>query len=154
MFADTVITFESELQKIAATVSYTGARIIMPVGLFSTNVIATSLIAIKTWEFFGLLKQAETEERGRIKHLTEVLLLLVESGCLYCLVWVIVLLDVTTGFSPGAKYMLTTIVPHLSGIYPCLIVLLICFKKRSYDTIGTPSGTAWSTNPYISSSRL
>ncbi|KAF5361377.1 hypothetical protein D9757_011353 [Collybiopsis confluens] len=123
VFVDIVLAFKTTLSGLEKTLSYATAKIILPLGLFLTNVIATSLIALKTWRFRNALKEAGADGQGSVRHLVQVLMRLVESGCIYSLLWVVVLLDITQGFSPGVRYMFTNIIPHLActwGILPGL----------------------------------
>ncbi|KAE9390931.1 hypothetical protein BT96DRAFT_925621 [Gymnopus androsaceus JB14] len=145
VIADIILALESSLDlKMKFTLEYETSRIVLPLGLLLVNVIATSFIAFRAWKFHRALKYSAPEESGKIRHLTQVLLVMVESGCLYSVLWILVLLDILLKFSMEAAYLITTIIPHITGLYPCLIVLLVIFKKSRYEAINR---TAWSTSP-------
>jgi hypothetical protein len=129
--------------------TYSLARILLPIALWLTNMVATSFIAWKTWRFYQAVKYTPAENSTRIKHFTQTLLLMAETGFLYSFLWIVVLLDITGKFSLEVNYFLLNIIPHITGLYPCLLVLLIIFKKRSYDGVDS---TVCSTGPYISQS--
>ncbi|KAF9070943.1 hypothetical protein BDP27DRAFT_1322921 [Rhodocollybia butyracea] len=120
-------------------------RLILPCALWVTNTVATFLIALQTWKFHKLSK-FENENRS-IKLLTRVLLLMTESGFLYSLIWIVVIIDITGKLTYEAQYLLTNIIPHITGLYPCLMVLLVNFQKRRYDDMHL---TTWSTSPHVS----
>ncbi|KAF9050724.1 hypothetical protein BDZ89DRAFT_1006028 [Hymenopellis radicata] len=93
-----------------------------------TNVTSTSLIAIRAWQHRQFLKSS----LGRLhrKSISEkVLVLLVESGFIYCFFWLsqlILFFDI----QPGARviylyYVLSTMGDQISGIYPTAIIILV-----------------------------
>ncbi|KAJ3793589.1 hypothetical protein GGU11DRAFT_880372 [Lentinula aff. detonsa] len=163
VIADIVLAIESsDNLKEMFKLDYATVRLILPLSLLLTNVVATSFIALRTWIFHKSVKYTSAAESGRIKNVMQVLFLLVESGCLYCILWIVVILDITAGFSVGVQYLLTSIIPHLTYdkhceaeflsmqcIYPCLMVLIIAIRKRRYDNMNS---TTWSTSPYTLSS--
>ncbi|KAJ3785850.1 hypothetical protein GGU10DRAFT_332810 [Lentinula aff. detonsa] len=121
VIADIVLAIESsDNLKEMFKLDYATVRLILPLSLLLTNVVATSFIALRTWIFHKSVKYTSAAESGRIKNVMQVLFLLVESGCLYCILWsyfqIVVILDITAGFSVGVQYLLTSIIPHLTHL--------------------------------------
>ncbi|KAF9070790.1 hypothetical protein BDP27DRAFT_1446682 [Rhodocollybia butyracea] len=150
VLVDIILATDSTLA--GPNLNYTTARVVMPLSLLVTNIVATAIIGLRTWNFCTALKYIGEDAGGRVRHLTEVLMLLVETGCIYSLILILVVLDITLdAFSTEARYMLTSIIPHVTCIYPCLMVLIIMFKKRSYDAKYQEHPTAvWSISPQMS----
>ncbi|KAI0055166.1 hypothetical protein BV25DRAFT_1833383 [Artomyces pyxidatus] len=103
-----------------------------------TNLLVTGLIGYRTWSHYrtaSVYKLRVGRDRTQA-----VLTLLVESGALYCCIWLTYLImDRTSGNYAKTKSLAFTIfdyaIPQLIGIYPTLIVVL-CSLQRSYqDTI-------------------
>ncbi|RPD55644.1 hypothetical protein L226DRAFT_573037 [Lentinus tigrinus ALCF2SS1-7] len=106
-----------------------------------TNVIATALIAYRTWQhrrdIMTYLKESSPDTQvGRT------LALLVESGLLYCCLWVLVTLYVIAdisqsptliGFGKGFTYVMRGCLVPLMGMYPTLIVIICAIDKSLYE---------------------
>ncbi|KAJ4474820.1 hypothetical protein J3R30DRAFT_613941 [Lentinula aciculospora] len=147
---DTVLVVEASSNlKEPFELNYAVVRLVLPLTLLFTNIVATSLIASRAWMFHQAVKQAD--QSRRVKNVTQILRLLVESGCLYCLLWIVVVIDIAENFSTEVTYMLTSIIPHLTCIYPCLMVLIILIGNQRYDNVDS---TIWSTSPYILSNSV
>ncbi|KIY68045.1 hypothetical protein CYLTODRAFT_490120 [Cylindrobasidium torrendii FP15055 ss-10] len=101
------------------------------VSLF-TNLTSTALIAIKAWKVRRFVK---TNCGECSKTMTErVLLLLVESGLIYCLFWLSQLI-LFFDFDPSANRtyaydIFSSIGEQLSGLYPTIMIILVN-KHRS-----------------------
>ncbi|KAI0245431.1 hypothetical protein BJV78DRAFT_1287866 [Lactifluus subvellereus] len=102
-----------------------------------TNVLATSIIALKAWKHRKSLSQVfgghKTSQAGRI------LSLLIESGMLYIVIGVLNLVSVGIHLRMGPHIVFDTFQPvaiQLAGIYP-IAVLLLVHRDRSLDH--TPS---------------
>ncbi|KAE9404703.1 hypothetical protein BT96DRAFT_403583 [Gymnopus androsaceus JB14] len=89
VLADIIFIYASSfnLEK-AFTLDYETSRIFLPLALLLTNIIATIFISFRAWKFHQGLVGTAAEDSRRIHHLTQVLLLMIESGCLYSLLWV------------------------------------------------------------------
>ncbi|KAI0049831.1 hypothetical protein FA95DRAFT_774785 [Auriscalpium vulgare] len=120
-------------------------------GLFATlltNVAVTGLIGYRAWQHY----RSSSEVRFRVyrDRSLAILLLLVESGALYCAVWVVgIVIGITLGTTYTAELCLeiditpcfgslngasifTALLPHLTGMYPTVIIAL-CKLQASYS---------------------
>ncbi|KAI5899680.1 uncharacterized protein SCHCODRAFT_01187281 [Schizophyllum commune H4-8] len=110
----------------------------LTVPLLGTNIIATSLVGIQVWYYrrdikgsLGLYTRKSQVER--------VLVLLVESGCLYSLLWAVYLtflLTAGTGGSTVTNYVGTAI-HSISGIHPIVVVLVVMHATTAEHLIDT-----------------
>ncbi|KIP03172.1 hypothetical protein PHLGIDRAFT_121807 [Phlebiopsis gigantea 11061_1 CR5-6] len=121
----------------------------MSIGLtFITNVWAVVLIAIRFWKHYQLL--AVHEDISGRTYISEripvysILLFLVESGALYCCT----LIAVAAAFvsHTNGVYIVLDLLAQFTGIYPTLIVVLVCLQMTQRDAVdrlerGTASGS-------------
>ncbi|KAI0053663.1 hypothetical protein FA95DRAFT_473983 [Auriscalpium vulgare] len=101
----------------------------------ATNAMATALIAYRAWLHYRSSSTVRIRI-GRDRTLA-VLLLLVESGAIYCVIWIadIVLWTLPASTVGGSFDFLVPLIPQLMTMYPTVIVVL-CAMQRSYtDTI-------------------
>ncbi|KAI0049833.1 hypothetical protein FA95DRAFT_775028 [Auriscalpium vulgare] len=100
-----------------------------------TNVVATGLIGYRAWRHYRSSSVVQIRI-GRDRALA-VLLLLVESGALYCAIWVAVIAlfirpaSPVSAVSTGAQISAAAL-PHITGMYPTVIVVL-CKLQASYS---------------------
>ncbi|KAI5828102.1 hypothetical protein K523DRAFT_307943 [Schizophyllum commune Tattone D] len=99
--------------------------LVMTVPLLFTNVVATTSIAVKVWWYrrdikgsLGLFTKKSQVER--------VLVLLLETGFIYCVVWALYIAfesnDPGAGFTP--MQILSVVIPFITGLYPPVIVII------------------------------
>ncbi|KAJ7576520.1 hypothetical protein C8J56DRAFT_900034 [Mycena floridula] len=70
----------------------------------------------------------------------EVLILLTESGVIYCLVWVGMLsIGAQTGDQSLGYNIIAELVPKFSAVYPIIIILLVAWEKTNLETITAPA---------------
>ncbi|KAI0053644.1 hypothetical protein FA95DRAFT_471060 [Auriscalpium vulgare] len=102
----------------------------------STNAVTTAMIAYRTWLHY----RSSLTVRIRIgrNRALAVLLLLVESGAIYCTIWIgaIVVVTLTYNTDGGTYGMLIGLLPQLITMYPVVIVVL-CALQRSYTDTAT-----------------
>ncbi|KAF8166785.1 hypothetical protein K438DRAFT_249941 [Mycena galopus ATCC 62051] len=151
----------------------TGPRtlaLILP--LMFTNIVATILFGIKSWIYRVRIKEFLGVPKNRRTNIERILVILTESGGIYCLFWVPQLFVSLTSTSPdnlGYK-IVANMLPQLSAIYPVIIVLLVAMEKthlaglttdnpvsqpihfvhESNLTMSTPSGAMRFTDPETS----
>ncbi|KAJ7191435.1 hypothetical protein GGX14DRAFT_481563 [Mycena pura] len=91
-------------------------------GLLVTNFFATLLISWKFWYYRRNIKvYFSRTDRGNTK--TEgVLILLMESGALYCTFWVLLMLG---DFGYFGDFGFEWFQPYISGLYPTLIIFMV-----------------------------
>ncbi|KAF8151146.1 hypothetical protein K438DRAFT_434525 [Mycena galopus ATCC 62051] len=110
----------------------TGPRtlaLILP--LMFTNIVATILFGIKSWIYRVRIKEFLGVPKNRRTNVERILVILTESGGIYCLFWVPQLFVSLTSTSPdnlGYK-IVANMLPQLSAIYPVIIVLLVAMEK-------------------------
>ncbi|KAF8907127.1 hypothetical protein CPB85DRAFT_1223662 [Mucidula mucida] len=104
-----------------------------------TNIAATALIAAKAWsrEHRQLLRTGIGRSGTRSKG-EKILILLVESGFVYCLFWLTQLLDFfdiprATGGVFYLYLVVSTMGDQISGLYPTLIIILVKLQQSVHD---------------------
>ncbi|KAF5334582.1 hypothetical protein D9758_018128 [Tetrapyrgos nigripes] len=113
-----------ELKNLDASVPATNV-LILAMPLFFTNLVVTVLIGYKTWMYQQDIRKNLINTSGSGPRLQKILLLLIESGMIYCILW---MLDGLLGFSSTSSSISTRVLgsamPNLAGIYPNLIILI------------------------------
>ncbi|KAH9979583.1 hypothetical protein BGW80DRAFT_1279084 [Lactifluus volemus] len=108
--------------------------------MLATNILSTLLIAWKAWELrrtMGMrFKEGSPSER-----IETVLALLVESGFLYCLLWVITFptalgRPTLNGVHPPQIFYLFSALTFFRSTYPALIIIIVCMQigQDAYTT--------------------
>ncbi|KZV70399.1 hypothetical protein PENSPDRAFT_685525 [Peniophora sp. CONT] len=107
----------------------------------ATNFISTSMIGWRTWLYRrGLSAHLATFSRNSVAE--KVMTLLVESGCVYCIIWVLYVVDSRSNYDNhyigGAPYF-NRFMAHITGIYPTIILVIVALEKSYlenalYDT--------------------
>ncbi|KAI0319941.1 hypothetical protein OF83DRAFT_1169733 [Amylostereum chailletii] len=101
----------------------------------AANLWSTALIAYKAWHYRRSI--AAHLQRGDKKNMVEKLLtLLLESGAIYSCIQAAFV--VSFALSPQSESsitlkLFTSIIPQISGIYPTIIIVLVCFQKTHCD---------------------
>ncbi|KAJ7040059.1 hypothetical protein C8F04DRAFT_1084568 [Mycena alexandri] len=103
----------------------TGPRtLVMVLPLVFTNVVSTASIGIK--ELLDLPKNKKT-------NIERILVILTESGMIYCLLWIPFLATLETNIDNTAYEIITNLLPQLSAIYPIIIILLVTLEKTHLE---------------------
>ncbi|KAI0275439.1 hypothetical protein BC834DRAFT_49889 [Gloeopeniophorella convolvens] len=120
--------------------------------LLDTNEIATltalflSVLSLVSnlWSF-GLIAWKAWYHRRRIRHLLslgtkqqtvgQALALLLESGALYSLLWMLLLLSNVFPLEAAnnVNSVFSNIIVHVSGIYPTVILVIVCIRKNLFE---------------------
>ncbi|KAI0312240.1 hypothetical protein OF83DRAFT_1087142 [Amylostereum chailletii] len=99
------------------------------------NLFSTSLIAYKAWQQRRGIQRhmANSTKRTRVENL---LILLTESGVLYCIIWILYAVHSETGFlgNFGDAFLVEAMV-QMTGIYPTIIIVLVCLQKTHCDRL-------------------
>ncbi|KAI0041396.1 hypothetical protein FA95DRAFT_696549 [Auriscalpium vulgare] len=93
----------------------------------ASNVWATALVAYTAWEHRMAIGErlSDSDRRTRV----EITLgLLVESGCLYCVFWILVILSSKAALGALGPVIAACIV-QVAGIYPTLIVAAVALQR-------------------------
>ncbi|KIK51619.1 hypothetical protein GYMLUDRAFT_78125 [Collybiopsis luxurians FD-317 M1] len=110
----------------------------------ATNVVATSLIAAKAWMHHRLLLSASAEQKSRVM---KVLVLLVESGFIYLLIWAAKSMG-AFGNLPEANAqftvnMLNMMGNQIVGLYPTLLVILVRMQLSAFKAAEVERYNNW-----------
>ncbi|KAL1667808.1 hypothetical protein GGF50DRAFT_47788 [Schizophyllum commune] len=108
-----------------------------------TNVVAITLVGRRAWRAisFETYRRSIKQRLGlsRRTQIENILFLLLESGSLYCLVWVVYLVsEFTAGadtFNPVR--IVGTVVHNISGIYPTIVILAVTHIGTTQSLLGT-----------------
>ncbi|KIY68963.1 hypothetical protein CYLTODRAFT_246884 [Cylindrobasidium torrendii FP15055 ss-10] len=142
MFLTVVLlaTFATSLSTALITITgypstYLSQNLLGTFCLLFTNFGTTALCAYKVWEYRRSIKSTLAKRSNTF--VENVLLLLVESGSLYCIFWLLLLLGdfsyLETG-PLGPTFGLEWFMPHFSGIYVSMIILVVAMYKHPSDT--------------------
>ncbi|KAI9465746.1 hypothetical protein BJY52DRAFT_483989 [Lactarius psammicola] len=130
--------------------------IALPPLTLATNVTATTLILWRVFAAHLSLRKVEhhgaTVGHGTVQ-LHRLLKILIESGGLYCLTWLLLLCFNVTGYP--ASHVFLSIIGQLTGIYPTLIIILVSINLTQ-DRIQGPvyeSAIRFDRNPQTSLAR-
>ncbi|KAJ7574843.1 hypothetical protein C8J56DRAFT_977658 [Mycena floridula] len=127
--------------------------LILTLPLLATNIIATSLIGYKAWVYRTRIKESLNVEKTRRTKVETVLLLLTESGIIYCILWLLVGLFAIVIKNPQSLGYLVpnAITPQLTAIYPIIVILLVALEKTKLEQTMTNS-PAFSQSIHFASS--
>ncbi|EIM83573.1 uncharacterized protein STEHIDRAFT_160151 [Stereum hirsutum FP-91666 SS1] len=115
----------------------------------SANIWPTALIGWTVWKHRRLLKKVSHQGDGTT---IAVLIILVESGALYCIIWAlwVIILVISIRYpslivndsGPAALGvfwgMMSFSQVHLAGIYPTITIVLACSRRGLPDIISLP----------------
>ncbi|KAA1469676.1 hypothetical protein DENSPDRAFT_879114 [Dentipellis sp. KUC8613] len=101
-------------------------------GSLLTNIWATSLIAIKAWQYRQNI-HIHLKEGTAMLRAERIFSLLVESGSLYCCLLIVFILGQFGPLPAMASYIMAICVIQISGIYPTIILVLVCLQKSHCD---------------------
>ncbi|KAI4517614.1 hypothetical protein K525DRAFT_243163 [Schizophyllum commune Loenen D] len=107
--------------------------LLMTVPLLVTNMVCTILMAARCWYYRRDIKSSlGNSNRTRIE---SILLILVESGFVYCGLWIMFLILRQTSTSNAEAYgVVKTAFHSLAGIYPTFIVLAVAGQRSAADS--------------------
>uniref|UniRef100_A0A0W0EYC2 Uncharacterized protein n=1 Tax=Moniliophthora roreri TaxID=221103 RepID=A0A0W0EYC2_MONRR len=101
-----------------------------------TNITSTSIIAVRAWGHHRFLRKVLGSKR-RKSQTEKILLILVESGFIYCLFWlsqIILFFPVVFGTLAQRLYsILSGMGDQISGLYPTLIIILVNMQRSMSD---------------------
>ncbi|KAF5329916.1 hypothetical protein D9758_018796 [Tetrapyrgos nigripes] len=104
--------------------------LIMTLPLLITNMAATGLIGYKAWLHGQDIKKTLKDCGNQISRAQKILMLLVESGMIYCGVWITyIIISWSTGPSSVAFQTIASALPSLATLYPILIVLVVALER-------------------------
>ncbi|ESK87370.1 hypothetical protein Moror_11704 [Moniliophthora roreri MCA 2997] len=113
-----------------------------------TNVVSTSLIAVRAWQHRRFLREGNPRLHSKSQR---ILVVLVESGFVYCLFWLsqlILFFDFEGfGFATYLYMFLSTMGDQISGVYPTMIIILVYMQRSISDSTTTGKITHGSSLP-------
>ncbi|ETW77849.1 hypothetical protein HETIRDRAFT_453955 [Heterobasidion irregulare TC 32-1] len=98
----------------------------------STNVLTTCLVAYRA-RWYNRLSNESAQDTDERRQSQAVLRLLIESGFLYCLIWVIFFIIYWTRSS--GNFMIADMIAQLTGIYSTLIIVLVALQMTHSDAV-------------------
>ncbi|THU76575.1 hypothetical protein K435DRAFT_970318 [Dendrothele bispora CBS 962.96] len=107
-------------------------RFLLTVMLLITNLTATLLIGYKTWMYRRFFKNHDSNRSK--SQIEKILIILVESGLVYCVIWILAICSQAGALSLTADELLVTIVPHAVTLYPIFIIILTSLQKSHNGT--------------------
>ncbi|KAF5370346.1 hypothetical protein D9758_006990 [Tetrapyrgos nigripes] len=104
--------------------------LIMAIPLLATNVFAISLIGYKAWMHQRDIKKNLNLCGNSVSKVQKVLLLLVESGIIYCILWItFILVAFVSSANSVAGQIYPLIMPFLATLYPIFVILMVTLEK-------------------------
>ncbi|KAH9934479.1 uncharacterized protein BXZ73DRAFT_100671 [Epithele typhae] len=97
---------------------------------FVANMYSVVMISWKAWKNLRVMKNMNASVTGGGKYYSA-LLLIIESGATYCIA-VVVTIVLFLGNNNGV-YVIADMLNHLTGIYPTIIIVLVCLKITFHD---------------------
>ncbi|KAL1710203.1 hypothetical protein EV121DRAFT_275762 [Schizophyllum commune] len=106
--------------------------LMLTVSLLATNIVSTALVAIRVWIYRRDVK-ASLSPYIRPTSVEKVLLLLLESGSFYCLIWVVnLLVRMTQGVDTLGVYGVVSVAYHaIPGIHSTFMILAVAMQRQS-----------------------
>ncbi|KAF5361288.1 hypothetical protein D9758_010265 [Tetrapyrgos nigripes] len=108
--------------------------LMMSVPLLVTNMVATALIGYKAWVHIAEIRKCLKDCGNQIFRAQKVLLLLVESGLIYCGLWIAYsLLTVLENAESVTFQVFYSAMPSLAALYPVLIIMIVSLEKSRVE---------------------
>ncbi|KAI0319461.1 hypothetical protein OF83DRAFT_792022 [Amylostereum chailletii] len=100
----------------------------------ASNVWTTVMIGYKAW-YYRRSIGAHLCEGGGKGRVEKILTLLVESGVIYCCIWAVYIASNATPALQGTfAIFIEDGVPPFSGIYPTIIIVIVCLQKSHCES--------------------
>ncbi|KAH9173004.1 hypothetical protein EDB89DRAFT_829095 [Lactarius sanguifluus] len=103
-----------------------------------TNLVSTGLIAWKAWQRRVEVKK-HLGEGSRSVWVERVFALLIESGFIYCCIWVVYLVSAWELIPVPGFAIMVNVLLFVSGLYPTLIIILVAMQKSPVQYYSTHS---------------
>ncbi|KAJ7592211.1 hypothetical protein C8J56DRAFT_886918 [Mycena floridula] len=123
----------SDTPRFPSTGSWT---LILTLPLFLTNSVSTLSMGYKAWKYKVEIKQTLGLLHNKRNTVERVLILLTESGSIYCFLWLSILIfGLASSNNQSLSYQLIIVIlPQLVAIYPILIILLLALEKANLES--------------------
>ncbi|KAH8991842.1 hypothetical protein EDB86DRAFT_1531661 [Lactarius hatsudake] len=103
-----------------------------------TNLVSTGLIAWKAWQRRVSVKKHLGGGSGSLR-VERVFALLIESGFIYCCVWIVYLVSALDLMPVPGFAVMDDVLLFVSGLYPTLIIILVAMQKSPVEYYSTHS---------------
>ncbi|KAH9173207.1 hypothetical protein EDB89DRAFT_2242408 [Lactarius sanguifluus] len=103
-----------------------------------TNLLSTGLIAWKAWKRRVFVKKHLAGGTGSVS-VERFLALLIESGFLYCIPWILYLISAFGAIPDPGFTVIDDVLVFIAGIYPTLIIILVAVQKSPVEHYSTHS---------------
>ncbi|KAH8985016.1 hypothetical protein EDB92DRAFT_1390488 [Lactarius akahatsu] len=117
-----------------ATVNF--GPLIMVGPTLATNLVSTGLIAWKAWQRRISIRRHLGEGSGSVRA-ERVFALLIESGFIYCCLWILYLISAFGVILPPAFVIMNHVLVFASGLYPTLIIIFVAMQKSPIEYYST-----------------
>ncbi|KAI4524184.1 hypothetical protein K525DRAFT_267227 [Schizophyllum commune Loenen D] len=105
----------------------------MCIPLLVTNIMATSAIGVRAWQHRRDMGALLGRKRRRTS-VERIMLLLFESGILYCSLWIVIILSGQGTLKPTVETSILELAIIISALYPTLVVILVSLSKSQAET--------------------
>ncbi|THU87605.1 hypothetical protein K435DRAFT_804177 [Dendrothele bispora CBS 962.96] len=118
----------------------------MSLPLLITNVLATALVGYKAWSHRKAIKQNLMSTGTNMSKALKTLWLLIESGLVYCTIWMAYIIVIETGPNPNDAYatssalIFASIIPLLAALFPSLLILVAALEDTKKPGNLSPDG--------------
>ncbi|KAE9396865.1 hypothetical protein BT96DRAFT_996263 [Gymnopus androsaceus JB14] len=101
-------------------------RIAVPIILFLTNIVATGFIGM-----FAGLQETNLGTPDILRKLVQILLFMFESGLVYSLIWIVMIVAATIRpFPKEVNIYIDVLLPQITAIYPALVIMLSAMQTE------------------------
>ncbi|KAJ6479960.1 hypothetical protein C8R47DRAFT_983222 [Mycena vitilis] len=138
-----VFNYKTEFQHVHYT-TYT-QNFLGTFSLLVTNFFATVLISWKLWYYRRNVKKYINREANGHTKVENVLILLMESGGLYCAFWILLMVG-DFGYY-GHDFEFEWFQPNISGLYPTIIIFMVSRQMMMGEEVLSVNPSLPSTNP-------
>ncbi|KAJ7221396.1 hypothetical protein GGX14DRAFT_669599 [Mycena pura] len=102
-------------------------------GLLVTNFFATALIGYKLWYYRRNIKKYINRSNNSHTKIESILILLMESGGLYCVFWILLMIGDYGYYGPDFGF--EWFQPNVSGLYPTIIIFMVSCELVISDEV-------------------
>ncbi|KAF5334827.1 hypothetical protein D9758_018074 [Tetrapyrgos nigripes] len=105
--------------------------LVLVIPLLATNILATSLIGYKASVHSRDIRKNLSQCGNTVSRTRKVLFLLVESGIIYCMLWVTyMIISLMNDNQTLAFATFSTAMPSLTALYPLFIILVVSAEMK------------------------
>ncbi|KAJ3965189.1 hypothetical protein EV361DRAFT_811114 [Lentinula raphanica] len=106
---------------------------------FFTNLYAVVVLLIKTWLHHRKMRQLCIDVIINGPWFYSALCMIIETGSIYCVA--VILVIILFAQSSNVVIIVADMIAHLTGIYPTVIIVLVCLKMTQHDEMTRKEAT-------------